>query len=289
MSAGWCLEVACVVDETFRVTRRTLNKEESMSESIHVGIDVGARSHHVGIATSQGEILEELVITHCRQGFDRFFQRVEHHRRGRKVKVAMEGYGGHARPLDQEILRAGYQLLNVNNLKLARFREAFPAPAKTDGLDVRLILDLLAMEEGLRLSKQVLEAGGPLPRGEPQAQEALPQAPGAGGGEGADLLPPAAGPALGLPGALVHHRLGLQPVVSALPLLPQGPAPAGPPEGSQPAQDPRGGQEVRPEDPLLQEAGLLLRGGILRGPHDHHRCPQDPSSCWSRSPSWRSR
>jgi transposase len=134
-----------------------------MSESIHVGIDVGARSHHVGIATSQGEILEELVITHCRQGFDRFFERVEHHRRGRKVKVAMEGYGGHARPLDQEILRAGYQLLNVNNLKLARFREAFPAPAKTDGLDVRLILDLLALEEGLRLSKQVLQQVAPFP------------------------------------------------------------------------------------------------------------------------------
>lgn len=35
--------------------------------------------------------------------------------------VAMEGYNGYARSLDQEVQRRGYTLLNVNNLKLRHF------------------------------------------------------------------------------------------------------------------------------------------------------------------------
>jgi len=127
-----------------------------MEPQIRVGIDVGSKSHRVGIASPEGELLEEFSIPHCRQGFDRFFERVEHHRRGLAVAVAMEGYGGHARPLDKEILRRGYTLMNVNNLKLARFREIFPAPAKTDELDARLILDLFRLDEHLPLSRGAL-------------------------------------------------------------------------------------------------------------------------------------
>ena len=42
----------------------------------------------------------------------------------------MEGYNGWARPLDQQIQQRGYRLLNVNNLKLARFKEIFPRPGQ---------------------------------------------------------------------------------------------------------------------------------------------------------------
>ena len=61
----------------------------------------------------------------------------------------MEGEGGHARPLDRMILEKGYNLYNVNNLKLARFREIFPDPAKTDSLDVRKILELFHLKDHL--------------------------------------------------------------------------------------------------------------------------------------------
>jgi transposase len=110
----------------------------------------------VGIASPEGELLEEFSIPHCRQGFERFFERVERHRRGLGVAVAMEGYGGHARPLEGEILKRGYELLNVNNLKLARFREVFPAPAKSDHIDARLILNLFCLDEHLPLSRGTL-------------------------------------------------------------------------------------------------------------------------------------
>jgi len=73
------------------------------------------------------------------------------------VAVAMEGEGGHARPLDRMILEKGYNLYNVNNLKLARFREIFPGPAKTDSLDVRKILELFHLKDHLPLAKDVLQ------------------------------------------------------------------------------------------------------------------------------------
>lgn len=127
-----------------------------MGPRIRVGIDVGRSEHHVGIASPEGVLLEEFSIPHCRKGFDDFFRRVEHHRRGLPVAVAMEGHGGHARPLDREIMCRGYELLSVNNLKLARFREVFPAPAKSDELDTRLILNLFCLEEHLPLSRGTL-------------------------------------------------------------------------------------------------------------------------------------
>lgn len=65
--------------------------------------------------------------------------------RGHRVAVAMEGCNGHARPLDRQIQDRGHRLFNVNNLKLARCKEIFPAPAKTDAIDARWILELFRL------------------------------------------------------------------------------------------------------------------------------------------------
>ena len=127
-----------------------------MEPCIRVGVDVGSKNHWVGIASPEGEVLEEFSIPHTQRGFEEFFRRVERHRNGHPVAVAMEGYGGHARPLDAEIMRRGYELMNVNNLKLARFREVFPGPAKTDGRDTRLILNLFLLGEHLPLARGAL-------------------------------------------------------------------------------------------------------------------------------------
>ncbi len=59
--------------------------------------------------------------------------------------VAMEGYNGWARPLDGQIRRHGWPLYNLNNLKLASYKEIFPAPANTDAIDARRILELLQL------------------------------------------------------------------------------------------------------------------------------------------------
>ena len=104
------------------------------SSEIRVSIDVGCHSHSVAIGLPTGEVLDEFDLRHQPEGFDLFFERVEicQRRYGGEVSVAMEGYNGWARPLDTLVRSRGYRLFNINNLKLARFKEIFPAAAKSD-------------------------------------------------------------------------------------------------------------------------------------------------------------
>ena len=133
--------------------------------TIRVAIDVGSKSHRVGVGLSEGQVLEGFSIAHNQKGFEYFFGRVELHRQRleRPVEVAMEGYNGWARPLDQQIQQRGYKLLNVNNLKLARFKEIFPAPAKTDQIDTDKMLELFQLGDTLKRAKNVIQEVKPVP------------------------------------------------------------------------------------------------------------------------------
>lgn len=130
-----------------------------MDPQIRVGIDVGCKTHRVGISKPDGSILEEFDISHTNAGFRDFFRRIEHHKQelDLPVAVAMEGFNGYARPLDRLIQERGYILYNVNNLKLARFKEVFPGAAKTDPIDTRKILELFHLKDHLPLAKDVLQ------------------------------------------------------------------------------------------------------------------------------------
>jgi len=132
---------------------------------LRVSIDVGARRHHVAIGLSSGEVLEEFAIAHQPDWFAHFFARLETHHQHYPgpVAVAMEGYNGYARPLDRLILARGYRLYNINNLKLARFKEIFPGAAKTDRLDARKGLELFQLRAHLPLAKAVLQEVGAVP------------------------------------------------------------------------------------------------------------------------------
>lgn len=87
---------------------------------------------------------------------DQFFDRIALLSPG-TVAVAMEGYNGWARPLDQRILARGWKLFNVNNLKLARYKEIFPAPAKSDNIDSLRMLELFRMRQSLHVARDVLQ------------------------------------------------------------------------------------------------------------------------------------
>lgn len=136
-----------------------------MESQLRVGVDVGCHAHLVGIADPGGSILEEFDISHSEAGFQEFFRRVEVQRAalGFPVAVAMEGYNGYARPLDRLVQERGYRLFNVNNLKLARFKEVFPGAAKTDPIDARKILELFHLREQLPMAKDVLQEVLPAP------------------------------------------------------------------------------------------------------------------------------
>ena len=130
-----------------------------MEPHLCVGIDVGYRAHRVGIAHPDGTILDEFDISHDQAGFGEFFRRVEGYRSqlSLPVAVAMEGFNGYARPLDRLVHEKGYRLFNVNNLKLARFKEVFPGAAKTDPIDTRKILELFRLKDQLPLAKAAIQ------------------------------------------------------------------------------------------------------------------------------------
>lgn len=126
---------------------------------LRVSVDVGCYHHRVAIGLSSGGVVEEFDIPHQTAGFDYFFARIDHYQvqHACPVAVAMEGFNGYARPLDQLILARHYRLYNMNNLKLARFKEIFPAAAKSDEIDARKGLEVFQLQDHLPLAKGVLQ------------------------------------------------------------------------------------------------------------------------------------
>ena len=126
---------------------------------IRVCMDIGSQKHYVAIGLSSGQHLDEFEFLHTPQGIEQFFIRLEklQEKYNLPISVAMEGYNGYARPLDLYVLEKGYRLYNVNNTKLARFKEIFPAPAKSDPIDAWKIFELFTMKDTLPLAKNALQ------------------------------------------------------------------------------------------------------------------------------------
>jgi len=135
-------------------------------EQLLVGIDVGCRRHRVAIGMPDGTLIDQFDLDHQPASFDEFFLRVGKQAAKFKlpVSVGMEGYGGWARPLDEMVIGKGWTLLNVNNLKLARYKEIFPSPAKTDAIDARKILELMRLRPLLPQAKDILNEVIPAPQ-----------------------------------------------------------------------------------------------------------------------------
>jgi transposase len=139
-------------------------KGNAMPAQLHVAIDIGSQRHRVALGWEDGEPVEEFDCAHTPDGIRDFFARIRRHedRHGAEVSVAMEGFGGYARPLDSQVLAQGWRLYAVNNLKFARFKEIFPAPAKTDAIDARRMLQLLQLRERVPMARALLQEVAPV-------------------------------------------------------------------------------------------------------------------------------
>ena len=134
-------------------------------QTIRVAIDVGSACHRVAVGLPDGKLIDEFDVEHHASGFSQFFERIGAHedRHRLPVSVAMEGHNGWARPLDGQILRHGWRLYNVNNLKLARYKEIFPAPAKSDEIDTRRMLELFQLSAHVPVARNALQEVTPAP------------------------------------------------------------------------------------------------------------------------------
>jgi hypothetical protein len=115
--------------------------------------------HRVAVGDGTGRVLEEFGWPQTANGLVGFFTRIER-LRGRHrapVLVAMERFNGWARPFDTHVLRHGWRLFNVNNLKLARYKEIFPAPVMTGAIDARHILELFRLQGDLAVARGMLQ------------------------------------------------------------------------------------------------------------------------------------
>jgi transposase len=129
----------------------------------------GVPSSSCGDGVLQWSGVGEFEIEHRIEGFEDFFSRIEKHCKTNNcsVAVAMEGYNGWARLLDSMVRQRGYRLYNINNLKLACFKEIFPGAAKSDRIDARKGLELFQLSDHLPLAKEVLqEVNGTAPENE---------------------------------------------------------------------------------------------------------------------------
>jgi len=135
-----------------------------MQNQLHVAIDIGSVCHRVAIGLDDSGVIDEFDCPHTPQGLSNFFKRVQSHeqKHAAQVAVAMEGFGGYARPLDSQVLAQGWSLYSINNLKFARFKEIFPAPAKTDAIDAKRMLELMRLRERVPMAQAVLQEVAPV-------------------------------------------------------------------------------------------------------------------------------
>ena len=86
--------------------------EVMSTNEIRVCMDVGSAEHYIAIGLASGERIQDIVLKHETREISKFFGRIEKIRQKYNLPVvfAMEGYNGHVRPIDKQILEKGYRL-----------------------------------------------------------------------------------------------------------------------------------------------------------------------------------
>jgi len=131
--------------------RNELNKEQKHREvfmnegEFYVGIDLGSVEHEVAIRKSNNKECEEIKISQSQIGFTKLVKLIQRKSSewNKRPIIGIEGENGLASPLDQILVSQGWEVYNVNSIKVDRFRDLCGAPYKTDKYDANLITRLL--------------------------------------------------------------------------------------------------------------------------------------------------
>lgn len=116
---------------------------------IDVGIDIGKYSHLVALSgegpgkPAQPEVFSIANTPAGRAGLLVRLAGAAADAGGVGCRIALEQIGGWVGPLDRQLLAAGHQLVTIHPLRLARARDLFGQPHKTDQRDALVLLSLL--------------------------------------------------------------------------------------------------------------------------------------------------
>ncbi len=226
---------------------------------LRVGVDVGSRCHSVAVGLTDGSLLEEFEIPHTAAGFGDFFARIE----GHGLAPSLSDCRGHGRlqwprpAARQPGQGEGLRLFSVNNLKLARFKEIFPAAAKSDRIDSAKTLELFQLRDHLPMTGDVLQEVMATPE-ENDILKRVIAAPAPPGQRTSACDQFCIGRSSGRrAGAVGDHPRCRQPLVPELSHPPQRPHKARPDTPREPAQGPRHRNHLRRCHPGLAEVRLL--------------------------------
>ncbi len=118
-------------------------------KSLSGGIDVGSESHHVIIMDDTGEVLYDRKVAHTFSEFHKViveFKGIEKQHQG-EITFAIEGKNGYGAPFDRILMKNGFKLYNVDNLKLRRFRDVFGAEWRNDRRDAKMLAKMLKLKD----------------------------------------------------------------------------------------------------------------------------------------------
>ena len=115
------------------------------------GIDVGSEFHHVVVIDNEGKVLYDKRVLHRFREFYGVVKELKEAERkaGGEISFGIEGKNGYGAPFDRVLSESGFNLYNIDNLKLKRFRNIFGAEWKSDRRDARMLAKLMKLRSQL--------------------------------------------------------------------------------------------------------------------------------------------
>lgn len=116
---------------------------------IDIGIDIGKQSHLVALSEqdtgkqTQAEVFSIENTPAGRAGLIARLAAATAAADNTGCRIALEQVGGWVGPFERQLLAAGHQLVTIHPLRLARARDLFGQPHKTDQRDALVLLSLL--------------------------------------------------------------------------------------------------------------------------------------------------
>ena len=115
------------------------------------GIDIGSEFHHVVVIDEFGKVLYDKQVLHRFSEFHLAVSELKEteRRTGGRISFGLEGKNGYGAPFDRILGENGFNLYNIDNLKLKQFRNTFGAEWKTDRRDAKMLAKLMSLKARL--------------------------------------------------------------------------------------------------------------------------------------------